>query len=388
MSARETEVNPNPARARIPQLDLLRAVAALSVVWVHYWRYPRDNLAAAWPAFSALLTEGDRWLQAVWPRGWSHPGVVLFIVLSGFCIHLPNAGGTGPIGLRTFFRRRFFRIYPVFVAGFALGLLSNALTPPPGNLWVQPTSLWAHAILPSLTAASAVWPGEPPPGNTILNTVISEIGLYLLYPLLWPVVQRRGWVLVLGLTAVVSLGATAFTHYAKVEWAFTSTWGFLFFWWLGAFAAEQRAKGRVLASGRFWVNGAALGALYLIFNTWVRFPAMSLLTGPRMAEMFGPRFEGAGLLTGPFFAVLCAGLICNIDRWRLRAPALEWIGERSYSLYAVHMPVMSLTLGLMLRTGVWPFWLWMTAPLGAVAAAALVCHGLIEAPAMKPGRKS
>jgi peptidoglycan/LPS O-acetylase OafA/YrhL len=387
MSARATEATPIRSGARIPQLDLLRACAALSVVWVHYWRYPRDNLAANWPVVSAALTEGDRWLKAVWPRGWSHPGVLLFIVLSGFCIHLPQAGGAAPVGLRAFFRRRFFRIYPVFAAGLALGLLANALVPAAGTLWVQPETWSAGRLMGTLVGVPAFWPWPPPPGNIILATVIAEMGLYLLYPLVLPVARRWGWTVVLVATAAVSVGVALLPPRVDGEWAITSTWNYLFFWWLGALAAEQRARGRVLPAGRFWLNLAALAALYLIFNTWVRFPAMSLLTGPRLAELFGPRFAGATLLTGPWFALLCAGLVWHIDHLRVRVRVLEWIGERSYSLYAVHMPVLSLALGAMLRAGVWPLWLWMTAPLGAALGAALICFALIEAPALQLGKK-
>jgi peptidoglycan/LPS O-acetylase OafA/YrhL len=392
-----TEPDATPAAVpappgRIAPLDVLRAVAAMSVVWVHYWRYPHDNLVAVVPWLSELMMANDRLLQMVWPRGWSHPGVILFIVLSGFCIHLPQAGRPErAVDLAAFFRRRFFRIYPVYLFALGLGLVANAWLAPRGNMWVQPQPWSLGAVVPAILGGPAFWPWPLPLGNTILHTVLAEMGLYLIYPALLAVVRRWGWAPVLGVSAVVSVAATYYTQTTREEWAFTSTWGFLFFWWLGAFAAEQRARGRVLPAGRFWLWAAGLLGAHRVFNTWVRFPAMSLLTGPWVAERVGPRFEGAALINGPMFALLCMLLVWHVDHVRLGRSAvvalLVWIGERSYSLYAVHLPTMGLTLWLLRRTGPWPLWCWMTAPLAAAALMALACYYLVEAPGMRLGRK-
>ena len=384
-----------PPLERIAQLDGLRALAAMAVVWVHYWRHPHDNLVAVVPWLSELLMANDRLLQMVWPRGWSHPGVILFIVLSGFCIHLPQAGRPERVvNLKGFFWRRFFRIYPVYLFALGLGLVANAWLAPRGNMWVQPQLGSLGAVVPAILGGPAFWPWPRPLGNTILHTVLAEMGLYLLYPALLALVRRWGWALLLGASAAVSIATmyyTQTTRSERAEWAFTSTWAFLFFWWLGAFAAEQRARGRVLPAGRFWLWTAVLLGAHLVFNTWVRFPAMSLLTGPWVAEMLGPRFEGAALINGPMFALLCMLLLWHVDHVRLGRSAvvdlLVWIGERSYSLYAVHMPTMGLTLWLLQRTGPWPLWCWLTAPLVAVALMALACYYLVEAPGMRLGRK-
>lgn len=84
------------ALKRFPALDGVRAIAALMVVFFHYG--------------------GPGFLQ-----GWL--GVQIFFVLSGFLITtllLREQARTGRIGLRDFYRRRAFRILPVyFVVLFA-----------------------------------------------------------------------------------------------------------------------------------------------------------------------------------------------------------------------------------------------------------------------------
>jgi len=121
---------------------------------------------------------------------------------------------------------------------------------------------------------------------------------------------------------------------------------------------------------------------------------MSLLTGPWAAELVGPRFEGAALINGPMFALLCMLLVWHVDHVRLGRsavvePLLVWIGERSSALDArcTCRRAMGLTLWLLRRTGPWPLWCWMTAPLAAAALMALACYYLVEAPGMRLGRK-
>ena len=82
---------------KIAQLDIIRGIAAVSVVYIHYGNYT-----------SLVCFPGHEWIvktvevlskivQALSPQGgWAYSGVLIFICLSGFCIHLPNAGiGSG-----------------------------------------------------------------------------------------------------------------------------------------------------------------------------------------------------------------------------------------------------------------------------------------------------
>src|SRR5213082_1919498 len=80
----------SPVRPRFHSIDVLRGVAALSVVVYHLWlRYfPGQSTQAHLAEFPAdhraafLLT---------FPIQYGYFGVTLFFVLSGFCIHLPQA---------------------------------------------------------------------------------------------------------------------------------------------------------------------------------------------------------------------------------------------------------------------------------------------------------
>jgi peptidoglycan/LPS O-acetylase OafA/YrhL len=94
---------------RIPQLDGLRGVAIAMVVVFHY---VNDAVAAGAPRFMNVLIRPTS-------LGWS--GVDLFFVLSGFLI-----GGIlidareSPNYFRVFYRRRLFRIFPLYFVFLAV----------------------------------------------------------------------------------------------------------------------------------------------------------------------------------------------------------------------------------------------------------------------------
>ncbi|WP_134741603.1 acyltransferase [Nocardioides sp. 503] len=85
---------------RFPALDGLRAISVVLVFTAH-------------PAY-----------PHVWPRLHGPSGVTLFFVLSGFLITTlllrEHEGGARGVDLRAFYVRRAFRIYPMYLAVFAL----------------------------------------------------------------------------------------------------------------------------------------------------------------------------------------------------------------------------------------------------------------------------
>ena len=107
---------------KLASVDVLRGLAALGVAWYH----SRVDL---WVGFKAIqanpaeFTGFDRALS--WfslPISQMGSMVMLFFVLSGFCIHLPIAGKGRMIDWRAYAVRRFFRIYPAYFATLLLCL--------------------------------------------------------------------------------------------------------------------------------------------------------------------------------------------------------------------------------------------------------------------------
>lgn len=127
-----TTLSPNASR-RIPELDGLRGFAILIVVLLHYFYKPG---VPAPPIFTRF--------QSIFRLGWT--GVDLFFVLSGFLIGgiLLNARDS-PNYFKTFYIRRFFRIIPIYYLWILLYIVVVAVA---GN------NLRAHinsGVLPALS---------------------------------------------------------------------------------------------------------------------------------------------------------------------------------------------------------------------------------------------
>ena len=111
---------------RYYSLDIVRGMAALSVLLTHWggWTfYFTDSTTKHVIVFFQNIFK-----FSLWNGGGIHPGVVIFIVLSGFCIHLPLAASPNLIAQSGFWRiftlRRSIRIMPVLFIALLLGIIS------------------------------------------------------------------------------------------------------------------------------------------------------------------------------------------------------------------------------------------------------------------------
>ena len=154
-------------KVRLGYLDIVRGLAALTVLMSHLETPPATDV------LHDLVSGYNRLFEMLlWCNEGLHPGLVIFIVLSGFCIHLPSARkGCESVNLPKYARRRFFRIYPVMVAAMGLGYASLALN---GTLPVDTPG----NFIANLLVIPAFVPILPPYGNTILLTVAVECLLY------------------------------------------------------------------------------------------------------------------------------------------------------------------------------------------------------------------
>ena len=136
------EAPPEPAEApvvkadsRIPALDGLRGIASLMVVAYHFG-----------PHITRAADSHFQFLHQV-PSLW-FKGVDLFFVLSGFLISgiLVNSRRS-PWYFRTFYARRFFRIFPLYyavLASYGVALLLHA--DPRWRLFENPLPFWAYVL--------------------------------------------------------------------------------------------------------------------------------------------------------------------------------------------------------------------------------------------------
>jgi len=369
---------------RVPAIDALRGLAALSVVIYHARNIFWIGLAETWhrhglrPDFNALLG----YLSA--PFSYGSLGVTLFFVLSGYCIHRRGAAllavhPRARFDYKSFALRRFLRIYPTYVAALLLtaaidGFLAARLG---FHLPGQDDSLYAFGIsLLTLQGYLAPFFGT----NGVFWTLAMEVHLYLAYPILFLLSQRLGPAKTLAFTLAISAGyllADALFHLDQLfPYRFQRGPVFLPYWftWTTGFYLAEIHSGRA--------------------PDLAKIPRrLLLLTG--LLGGISCTLARLDVAADLFWALVLAALL----RWSLQPSGLRFwsgwsgtalaaVGVFSYSLYAIHGPILQLTYQLLRPSSAEKFpTLWPA--LGAVIftlACAWLFYQLVERWSLRPTR--
>jgi peptidoglycan/LPS O-acetylase OafA/YrhL len=260
-----------------------------------------------------------------WASAGIHPGVVAFIVLSGFCIHLPiarnKALADAPGFWSVYWKRRSTRIAPVFVLGCVLGAL--VITGSHKQEMLE--------VFGALTATPFV-PSTHIPGNPILQTVVVEMWLYAAYPVTLFIYRRYGaGPLISAAVLIHAVAAGAIFGGADPTWAGQSWYAFYLYWVIGMLCAEVLCR-RTHQIPMPWI---ALG-----FAGYVLFGNLLQLKGTHYVKSLYLAFW-----TGALLIALCQR-VYRVPRLMTR------VGEMSYTLYAVHVPLIAFWLHLTTFAGV------------------------------------
>lgn len=192
----------NSTPSRFPVLDGIRALSIIWLVAFHGVWFMGFFMPPA--EFVRMLHAGG---LATYLVMHGHLGVDLFFALSGFLItHVLLAGPPAGEGmLATFYRRRAFRILPIYVAVALIYAMTAGQNL--GSLWAN--ALFVNNYLPVANQAMAwTW------------SLAIEEQFYLFFPLIFLACRRsaRGLLaVVVGLT-VVALGIRAIVIFASAPW--------------------------------------------------------------------------------------------------------------------------------------------------------------------------
>lgn len=296
------------SRGRLGGIDSIRALAACIVVLGHEGLFPEGAVHSSHMIFRDLA----RLSAATWNGPAS---VIVFFVISGFCIHLPFRGSR-PLQPVSFLLRRVVRIGIPAVAAL----------------------LFTTYVLKNSAGL-----------NNVIWSIICEAIYYLLYPAILPLGRRFGWLSLVGVSYLVSY-ALAFTHLHRLNAGFNGydalgtslTWLIgLPCWLLGCWLAENERRFPALPLNRIWLIRLVFFLLMMVLRI-VKFHVHTPLA--------------SNCITLNLFAILaCLWLGLEIAHFKeTKAPRFfEWMGEWSYSLYLMHPLAVAtlLLLGMSSLTG-------------------------------------
>lgn len=336
-----------PARPTIRVLQAGRALAATMVVLSHSV-LPTNHLVQRLPA----------WLAAALAHGYL--GVDFFFVLSGFIIYYVNHASAGTPGWsRDYASSRISRIYlPYWPVGGALAL--------------------AYTLRPALDDGDMGWSWFatlsllPVEGQSALGVAWTLSYELMFYALAWlffrsghPLRCALLWASVTLLHA--ALGAP-FAQPVEVSWRALLLHPITLEFVFGMLAA------RAVLSAAPW-------------SAWV---------GGVVALIASASFvlDGMQRVHSPLFGLAIAGALTCLVRaewrgWLRIGPTLLLLGDASYAIYLVHMPLMSLVARTTRRMGplaTWPVNLLLS--VGAALSLGVVYHLCYERIALRQARRA
>jgi peptidoglycan/LPS O-acetylase OafA/YrhL len=354
----------NPGRSQ--NIDTLRFLLAVWVVVTHLvpWVFAVQGPAAIPPSMVWLTRELEALFQG---SGETHPAVLGFIVLSGFCIHRNGLRGYRE-GVGRYAIRRLFRIYPVFFIaacfGFGMFYIASIINPGAVTSVSGTKELVLADMFKKLLTTEVLNPTDyltSIQGNGPLQTVAAEMWLYAVYPLGLLVISRVSdiawWIVVTGCFV-----ATAYINTFMPEWRSwsfnASLMGLITFWWIGLKFTDKNFAHLIT---RF---------IWLPIGIWLTLTYF---------EKDMQAYEQLLAVARQIMLSLCFGcLIATIDKEKDTSKnPLSSLGSAGYSIYAFHAPIVY----LMVLCGA----AWWLIGLTAVAAGVTAFH-LIEKPFMRIGR--
>ncbi|MFW5733605.1 MAG: acyltransferase family protein [Oceanidesulfovibrio sp.] len=325
---RETRMAKSPNQPYLPQLDHLRAAAALLIFFYHGFQL-----------FSAPLEYGRSWSMGLWLHTDNpllallvegHTAVAIFFVMSGFILTrgaLPHLGQGKRLLHGPFILNRILRTYPLYIFLLLLGAYTH--------LDLFTLRGLVQTVLPLYNLPGAL---ELDWFTAIFWAVAVLFQFYLLFPFVVRFLHKQGtrplWLMMAafmaGRFACLAMGAGA------RDLAYLTLVGRMDQFLLGMLAAVVYAslderRMRRLAWSLIPALGATIAAVY-VFHRLGGWPAEAWW------KLLWVTAEGA-LWAWVMLAYIAAG-----DSWKKGrlSRGLSWLGRLSFSIFLIHLVVMAI----------------------------------------------
>jgi len=311
------------SRPHLKALTGLRFFAALYVVIHHTW----EEICSPWPRILRNFVH------------CGYIGVSLFFVLSGFILVYTYENKAG---LRAFWSARFARIYPVYFLGLIISVPYLIVV----LLQETPLTACLKQVAPVFALAASLLQAWSPSLVLKLNppgwSLSAETFFYILFPfilpLIWRITERRIWIAGFFVWILACLPSVLYFHFNPdgLGAIYPGTTAF----WLNVIKFHP-----VMRLPEF-ILGMMAGTVFLKRDSHGKSSAMPLVTVLFIAAVIicsskVPYVLLAAGMISPVFVLLVYGLASYdtaIGRF-LSRPVMLQLGQASYALYILHLPV-------------------------------------------------
>jgi peptidoglycan/LPS O-acetylase OafA/YrhL len=341
-----TSAPPSETR-HVAVLDGIRGLAILLVMPSHFWGLA-FGIAGRAPG-NAL----DRWLDRLFGSGWI--GVDLFFVLSGFLITgILLDAREGPGFFRSFYARRFLRIFPLYYGFLVVMLLVVphisvlARVADIDNLRANQWWYWTYSMNVGNAFTDLNFSG------TLVHSQFWSLAVEEQFYLVWPAAvlllrpPRLAAFCVVLLVACpalrIVLASDAASGWAAPNAAHVLSPARMDTFALGALLAIAARPGDALRDIARYAPLIAVGALAVVAGLFVRGEGLRIIqfdgTGfvaSAGVQTFG--FSALGLLFAALLAMTVTARAGSLLHKIFSAAPLTWMGRYAYGLYVVHVLV-------------------------------------------------
>ena len=315
----------------IKALTGLRFVAAIIVVVCH-WR-------------AADLLHFPRWLFDAVDGGTN--SVALFFVLSGFILIYNYSNLSGRGNVIKYLVSRFARIWPVVVLSLALGSIGVIYAALHGTSEFSAAALGASLLAQLfMVTAWAPFAGIQVPWNGPAWSIACEAFFYCLFPMILTLLRRRSTRVIL---AIIGTAWLAQLGWVALLWKLEE--GEPRLYWVIIRSPVTHLPEFILGVGAglwFLRHGS------LLTPNWRNALIASSLAGVVTFSLWRPVTPNHLFIT-PFFCVLIVALAARPKRaesvlgWR----PIVLLGEASFSLYMIHVPLLRIYQVAGLESAAW-----------------------------------
>ena len=325
-------ISANPP-VRLRQLDAIRGIAALIVVFNHYIQVIPEDVRQ-------LVSIQEGWKNIIaWQTPWpwlrftplriivnGHAAVDIFFVLSGFVLALPLLSQRQP-AYWPFLIKRLCRVYIPFLVVICIVYLSLIYIQPKANLSL---SRWLNGQIPSLNKISLIdhllMTGKDMKLNPVMWTLVHEIRVSVILPLVFLSIRYFGT-----LRTVISSVIISFISSFGLDDSISGTWqATMHYLWMFASGSAMSFNRDYLSEV---IKKASSNHMVLL---WIL--TLGLLITP-----FDRVWSDFMMGTGSCLLIILCLPKSKVTHF-LTSPIPVWLGRISYSLYLIHLPILIMAI--------------------------------------------